>query len=276
MGNKISYNPHPFLAKYIDRYYTFDQSNDSLFELPPILTGTGLELIFYSGTPLSIKGNKLSNGHIVCPRNIDPILFNPTTQASFLSVRFKSGAFRHFTSIPFLELNNTFLSVEEIWGSQGRTLLTELDFTKNTHYNVKILDSFLLNILTQYQSVKNQKWDHIIDQIYYQFNSKNISELAQESQLSLRQFERVFKSQFGLTPKSFQRIARFQHSIKTVLLDKQTQYLNTALDNGYYDQSHFINEFKYFTLQKPRDFLNNKNFNNHFYNKSLKSNLHLE
>ena len=276
MGNKTSYHPHPALAKYIDRYYTFEQKDQQLFKLPPILTGTGLELVFYTENSLSIKDKKLSSGHIICPRNRDPIIFNPTAQVSFFSVRFKSGAFRYFTSIPFSELNNTFLSVEEIWGTKGRILLTELDFTKHIQYNIRIIESFLFKTLTRHHSLKSQQWDSIINQIYYEFNSKKIPDLARESQLSLRQFERTFKSQFGLTPKSFQRIARFQNSIKTVLLNKQKDYLNTALDNGYYDQSHFIHEFRSFTHQKPLDFLNDKNFNNHFYHKSLKSDFHLE
>lgn len=266
--SKTSYKPHPVLSKYIDRYYTFEQSSKDIFQLPPIVSGTGLELLIHLKKPLSIEGNLLESGHIMCPRKL--IQFQPTKQVSFISVRFKSGAFRHFTSIPFTELNNTYLSVQDLWGKMGTDLLKNIENQKEIHKKLHVLDQFLWKVLTTFQQEKNIKWDPIIDQLYYHFDSKKIVDFSKRTQLSIRQFERNFKTQFGFTPKGFQRTARFQKTLKTVLLTKQNNYLSTALDHGYFDQSHFINEFKSFTHQRPKDYLNETNFNNHFYYKSLK------
>lgn len=266
--SKESYKPNSLLSKYIDRIYTFKKSDDQLFTIPPIISGTGLELVFHLNKPLSIDNNLLESGHILCPR--EKIQFNSTKVVSFISVRFKSGAFRHFTPIPFSDLNNTNLSIEDIWGKLGKDLNNQLEEQIEIVDKIKTIEQFLWKVFNNNKKENNFKWDPIIHQLYYHFNSKKIMEISKSSKLSLRQFERNFKTQFGVTPKSFQKTARFQKTLKTILLHKKTDYLSIALDHGYFDQSHFINEFKSFTNQKPKDYLNHSNFNNHFYYKSIK------
>lgn len=109
----------------------------------------------------------------------------------------------------------------------------------------------------------------IIKTLYKNFNSISLHELAYHSNLSYRQFERLFKQKFGVSPKKFQRITRLQKTVKQVLLSSNKHYLSTALDNGYYDQSHFIKEFQSFTNLKPSQYFVTKNFDNHFYYKPL-------
>ncbi|MEX0274587.1 MAG: helix-turn-helix transcriptional regulator [Flavobacteriaceae bacterium] len=116
---------------------------------------------------------------------------------------------------------------------------------------------------------KNDKWDPIIDELYYNFDSNTIEDLSQKAHLSLRQFERGFKAQFGITAKEFQKITRFQDVIKNILLNRNSDYLDTILDNGYFDQSHFIKEFKSLTKKTPLEYFTEENFNGHFYHKSI-------
>ena len=78
--------------------------------------------------------------------------------------------------------------------------------------------------------------------------------------------ERQFADSVGVGPKAFQRNARFQKVLKTLLLRKDTAYLDTALDAGYCDQAHFIHEFRQFTGESPTRFLAPTNFMSHFYN----------
>jgi len=267
MHNNISYKPSSFLSKYIDRIYVFEKSSCDYFELPPVLPGTGLELIFYIGKPLSVNNKELPKAHTVCPRKM--FSFNKEKNVSFISVRFKSGAFRHFSSIPFSKLNDSYFSVQTLWKKKGFKFLSKLE--NNTEIEVQIheIQLFLESIFNDYHNKKNDKWDSIIDELYYNFNSNTIQEVSKKSNLSLRQFERGFKNQFGVTAKEFQKIARFQEVIKSLLLNKNPNYLDTILENGYFDQSHFIKEFKSLTQKTPLEYFTDENFNNHFYHKSI-------
>lgn len=270
MHNNESYKPTSFLSKYIDRFYFFEKSCSDYFELPNVLPGTGLELVYHLGKSLSINGKQLPKAHTVCPRKM--IRFDRVKEASFISVRFKSGAFRHFSPIPFSDLNDNYYSVKSLWKKKGEELLDKLESEPKIEVKIKEIELFLKDIFFDYHNKENDKWDKIIDQLYYNFNNNSIAELSQKANLSLRQFERAFKRQFGITAKDFQKITRFQEVIKSLLLNKNSNYLDTILKNGYFDQSHFIKEFKSLTEKTPLEYFTDKNFNCHFYHKSININ----
>ncbi len=267
MTRSESYTPTTFLSKYIDRFYTFEKSRSDYFELPSVLPGTGLELVFYFDNPLSINQKTLPKSHTVCPRSI--LNFDKEKNVSFLSVRFKSGAFRHFTSVLFSELNDNYFSVQNLWEIKGKNLINKIENTSGIRNKIEVIESFLINRFNQYHRDENDKWDSIMDELYYNFDSNTIELLSQKACLSLRQFERNFKSQFGITAKEFQKITRFQNVVKKILLNKNPDYLDIILDNGYFDQSHFIKEFKSLTDKTPLEYFTKENFDSHFYHRPL-------
>ncbi len=81
----------------------------------------------------------------------------------------------------------------------------------------------------------------------------NIGDLAKESFLSQKQFERRFKNFSGFNPKLYSRIFRFESSLPLYYDD--TNFANKALDLGYYDQAHFINDFKQFSSFSPTNYV---------------------
>lgn len=85
----------------------------------------------------------------------------------------------------------------------------------------------------------------------------NVSELAERNFLSTRQFERHFKTLSGFSPKLFSRIIRFQAA--TAEFDhKEKSLTEIAYDCGYYDQSHFIHDFKAFSGHHPKQYFSGK------------------
>ena len=93
--------------------------------------------------------------------------------------------------------------------------------------------------LTQLLSQKNQK----------------MSDLADKVNLSQRRFIQVFKNQVGLSPKLFSRVMRFQEMIKAIGQKNDIDWLDVALSVGYFDQAHFIHDFKEFSGFTPTEFL---------------------
>ncbi len=261
-----SYKPSAFLSKYIDRFYVFEKVSVNYFDLPAVLPGTGLELLFHLDKPLQVNDKVLPKAHTVCPRKL--FCFDKEKKVSFLSVRFKSGAFRHFNPVPFAQLNDTYYSLINLWGQKGSNLLQKIDLLKTINQKINEIELFLHDAFTCYHKIKNDKWDVVIDDLYYNFKSITIHEIAKKSNLSMRQFERGFKAQFGITPKMFQKISRFQSVVKQLLLNQNSRYFDLIIDSGYFDQSHFINEFKALTGQTPLTYFCSKNFRTHFYHNS--------
>lgn len=261
--NRIHFKPSKYLSNYIDRYFICTQTKS----LPLILPGTGLELLFHLNNPLAINNKELSSAHIICPR--ERLMFDENDDVNYISVRFYSGSFRHFTHIPHKYIVNNFLTVEDIWQKEGKEFLKKLFDTNSNQQKIQLIEYFLLNQLLKYQVKKSINWDASIKKLYKNYNSITLHQLANDCNLSYRQYERVFKQNFGVTPKKFQQITRLQKTAKEIFLSKKKHYLHTALDYGYFDQSHFIREFKNFTGIKPSEYFITDNFENHFYYKPL-------
>lgn len=263
---KTSIRPTAFWSQYIDRFYRVTQPKGVAHQLPTVLPGTGLELVFHLGTSFSIDAIPLDKAHIFCPRKA--VRIEENTHLDYLAVRFKSGAFRHFNPHPHKELLNTFATPEDIWGNSGVELMQKIEEEKEVENKLKAIESFLMDCFAKYQKEDAKQWDLIIHQLYKGYNHWNIKELANHANKSLRQFERGFSAEFGITAKKFQRIAKFQSTVKEVLMCKDPVYLSKALSNGYYDQSHFIKEFQAMMGMKPSLFFQQENFEKHYFFKS--------
>jgi AraC-like DNA-binding protein len=78
-----------------------------------------------------------------------------------------------------------------------------------------------------------------------------VTDLARASDVSTRQLERLFHERVGLSPKQFVRIVRFQEVLRATRAGPDSGWAAVALEHGFYDQAHFINDFKTFVGRTP-------------------------
>lgn len=78
--------------------------------------------------------------------------------------------------------------------------------------------------------------------------------MEQVTGYSERYCREKFKDSHGLSPKQYSSIMRFQNSIKGLLSDRYDDLSSLACDNGYFDQAHFIRDFKKYTNIPPNQF----------------------
>ncbi|MEZ4648077.1 MAG: helix-turn-helix domain-containing protein [Candidatus Eisenbacteria bacterium] len=81
-----------------------------------------------------------------------------------------------------------------------------------------------------------------------------IPDLADTVAASPRSLQRWSRTAFGLTPKRYAMIVRFHSTVRLLRRCPPERWLDAALGLGYYDQSHFIAEFKRFSGQSPAQF----------------------
>jgi len=144
----------------------------------------------------------------------------------------------------FVDLNE-FVSKEQI-----RFLDSQMREQKSYEGMVQTIESFFLSV------VDFTPIDAVIEEALVQIKKKNgmvsINTLADELHVSKDVFEKKFRRLVGTTPKHYANIVRFRNVIhKPYLGEKLT---TIGLDAGYYDQSHFIREFKSFTGKPPSKF----------------------
>ena len=80
----------------------------------------------------------------------------------------------------------------------------------------------------------------------------SIEKLSHEFCYSQKQFNRRFKEYDCFNPKLFARIIRFESALKNC--GSHTNLTGTAYDYGYYDQAHFVRDFKIFAGYSPNKF----------------------
>lgn len=137
-------------------------------------------------------------------------------------------------------------------GAEGNDLTEGMMLAKDTAGRILVITRFLEKRLDQVRYVKPGILESI-QTIVHADGNLNVQQLAAQSCLSMRQFERVFKTYSGLSPKLFQRINRFQSAI-AAYPQRAASLTDIAYECGYYDQSHFIHDFKIFSGHHPRKF----------------------
>lgn len=83
----------------------------------------------------------------------------------------------------------------------------------------------------------------------------SVNALCEDTGLSMRHFQRRFRSITGQNPKHFARVCRIAHAVHLKELFPELPWTAVAFEAGYSDQSHFIRDFKGLTGLLPRDFL---------------------
>ncbi|CAG23550.1 DUF6597 domain-containing transcriptional factor [Photobacterium profundum] len=251
------------LSPYIAHFWLWDQNHT--FALPDMLPGTGVEMLFNFGDALIIQTNQQSRLRsndciVICPRK-SLIQIQPTGITKTLSIRFRSAGFFTLFGLPLTELSDQISPTSHLLPSN---LLIQLVESKSDIAKVTLLEQWLLQ---QMVKIKNQdsalQW--AIDKIYYQYHNDSINEVKNQLKCSERTFQRKFKIFTGVDAKYFERTARFQSALKTLLAAHSNQYITVAFDHGYYDQPHFIKDFKYYTQATPSEYLTERNFSLNYY-----------
>jgi AraC-like DNA-binding protein len=82
----------------------------------------------------------------------------------------------------------------------------------------------------------------------------SIENLAAAACLSPRQFRRICLDRTGITPKRLARVLRFRQAVVRAGQERPGDWAQVALECGYYDQAHLINEFREFSGAAPGEF----------------------
>ena len=117
----------------------------------------------------------------------------------------------------------------------------------------QLLQEHLLKYLQVIKPIK--QLEETLKLIYMHHGNIEISELKQSVGWSDRHLRRQFKKIVGLNPKQYCKIIQFNAVFEAIQTDNEKMIYDLALENGYYDHAHFINDFKTHLGKSPRNFL---------------------
>ena len=88
---------------------------------------------------------------------------------------------------------------------------------------------------------------------------QQINTFCRQNNIGLRTLERMYNKYVGIPATTFGKLNRFHNSMNQLLSNDFTKLSDLAFDNDYFDQMHFIHDFKRFTGDTPKNFIRQNN-----------------
>ncbi|MBZ0288975.1 MAG: helix-turn-helix domain-containing protein, partial [Anaerolineae bacterium] len=152
-------------------------------------------------------------------------------------------------TLPPTELSNQTLELRQAFGAAASELENRLYDASNPVERVGLLDAFFLRRLSVSSPYDFARY--VARFIEDAAGAVNMKALSAEVGYSIRSVDRSFRQCFGLTPKFYARVVRFQRALHRLSAETQVDLGDISLTCGYYDQSHLAHEFADFTGQSP-------------------------
>ncbi len=245
------YYPNDTLKPYIKYYVVSEMDRETEYKVFPI---SGLVIGFqYKGQLTSIKGNetdKLNSAGVSGISGSVKIFKNSADIGSIL-VYFTETGFSHFASHPVHELFNLSLSLDTIFDKNQISEVEEkLADAKTDTQRIRIVEQFLCS---QLRSIETDKLiTEAVKLICQHKGNIRIKDLNEKLLISQSPFEKRFRKVVGTTPKKFASIIRFSAVVDDLSSSKTLSEI--CYENNFFDQAHFIKDFKQFTGETPEQF----------------------
>lgn len=252
-----TFEPDQNLTAFIKCYWTLESPKEKTVEKQTIVPDGCMEMIFHYG---DLYKQYLDNGNsIIQPRCFvigqltRPLEIEPAGETGIFSVRFHPEGFLPLTTIPIKAMENTTVSLDKMFGKDGQEIGQQILNASSTSKRITLIEKFLLDRLIDIETI-DRIVRSTIETIITANGQLSVDELSRLNKVNRKQLLRKFSSAIGLSPKQLSRTFRLQSALKMLLNDQFSNLAHLAYENEYYDQAHFIKEFKEFTGSTPKEF----------------------
>lgn len=255
--NHHIFEPHKDLAPFVECYWTLESPQEKTPQINTIVPDGRMKMIFHYGAPY--KRYTEHGNSVVLPKCFvigqltQPLDVEPLGATGTFFVCFHPYGFLPFATMPIKAMENTAVPLEELFGEDGAGIESSILRASTTAERIKLIEAFLLKRLADTETI-----DHIVkstvDTMLTANGQLSVDELSRQTNINRRQLVRKFSMAIGLSPKQLSKTIRLQAALKILLNEKVSSLISLAYEGEYYDQAHFIRDFKEFTGLTPKAF----------------------
>lgn len=171
-------------------------------------------------------------------------------QTHVVGVRFHPGGTGALFRPPAHELGGPDVPLECLWNPAAAARLRErLLAADGPDAALDVLDATLR---AQWQPVEGHRAVTAALQVFHRRpHAVRVGSVAEAVGLSPKRFIERFRTEVGLTPKQYCRVRRFQQALTAAHAAPEVDWAAVAVSAGYYDQAHFIHDFRRFSGLTP-------------------------
>ncbi len=251
------YKPDHTLKSIIKCYWLVENSEKPHITVEQkIIPDNYIDIIYNFGDRYLLETD---NEEIIVPQSFvvgmmsKPVKIKINSKVKIFGIRLNPGYAYSLFRLNLHELSDTRIEVTAL----RKEIAVLINSICEKHNNIE----GLINSMNEMFRNLRKNWfiDHeaiaIVSLIERNMGGRTISEIAQSLGISKRQIERKFNKYIGLSPKIFSRITRFQQTVKQINSHFDQDFATIPYHTGFYDQSHFIKDFKRFSGDTPAYYL---------------------
>lgn len=243
--------------RFVNKIWCLDNGNgETTIENKLVLPNGCFNLAIVSGTSIEVHTSKqkyeMNEGFYFCSQMTNKVLVNIRPKTKVTIIQLQAWTLSMFPQYDLSNFSDSIIKINP----------AELPFAAKTAYNLSSDISVLLTILNAYfEELSFTNPDkNIIERICEIIKLRNeeisVSEIGEDLKVSQRLLQIKFKAATGLTIKKYIQILKFRKSVDQMVHSnlEKLSLTEVALYNKYFDQSHFIKQFKGVMKTTPKTF----------------------
>lgn len=245
----------PFVQNYVQIRVSVNGAR--IFWPIPARSFTCIEFTFgepYEIFPLnSSRSERTHPSTLIGAKTYQRIRLQLQGHVETFTILFRPTGLQRLFSLQGLEIVNDHPEADAVFGPEMNALRNRLGNAGSFQERVAIADQYLKAKARACASPSG------IDRAAQEITSKRgcarVQDLADKTGMSLRQFERKFAQELGITPKLYARIVRFEAAVDSRIRSPGSTWTDIAHTLGYHDQMHMVHDFHLLSGEAPSSLL---------------------
>jgi len=248
--------PAAALQQFVRYYAQLKDHFPAQTFVQPVPARTAITLEFTLGTPYEVWSGDQSRHETAYPvavigaQTYRRVHLAMQGHVEAFVILFQPGGLSRLFSVPPDALTNQHFDGRAVLGRSMDELRCRLGEAESIAERIRIADKFLL---ARVPHSSHSAVTAAARELHKHLGCPRISGLAERAGLSLRQFERRFISEVGVSPKLYARVARFEAALEIKMRVPGLRWTDIAHDLGYHDQMHMVHDFRLLSGSTPSD-----------------------
>ncbi|WP_437731199.1 helix-turn-helix domain-containing protein [Sorangium sp. So ce1335] len=206
------------------------------------------------------------SGIAICGAHAEHFAIDAAEQRAIVGAEFTPGGAFPFFGPDAEALGGTHVSLDALWGREAALVRERVLEARTPEASLRALETALGERLLR-RPARPLARDPAVDFALAAFADPSractVSDVVGQLGMSSRRFIRSFTEQVGLTPKRYCRVRRFQQALAAIERGERVSWAGVAAACGYYDQAHFIHDFRAFAGLTPTEYAARRRERNH-------------
>ncbi len=261
--NYQTFKPHKDLESIVKFYWTLEVPFDPKNQKQKIVPDGCIEMTFNLGDKIKRYTSEtefiFNPNAMLMGQRTKSYYIEPVGNVDTIAICIYPHGFANFVNIPLENLVDQETPIEDLFNKiQANELEQNIIKATNSIDRIEIIETFLLNKLSEETTIENIV-KTTVETLITSKGSTPINVILKDNLSKRRQLERHFKKQIGISPKQLSKVIRLQATLQMLISQNSETLTEIAYESEYFDQNHFIKDFKEFVGVTPKEFLGNEN-----------------